>query len=270
MSKKSKAYKMYFKYSTVLIPLKKGKGRAAQEGKTTVTPQKPTKQKNKPSKKKQVLHDESEGEPYHRPTGRKKRTPKVVIQEPPSVLVKKTQESFVKLKGIELLSDVAQLQIKTQRAIKASRHESRFQHQTSGSSEGVGLRREVPDELTGKSADSDEGVGTSPKVPNESEDKSEPRDDLDDWGSTDEEEYLLAYKDEKPEDILWQSTNDEEYKNDNEEDESDEDKSNDIKKSDDERIDTDDEDTVTPHQSKNVRCNILINITQDDRLKHHT
>ncbi|GKA98731.1 hypothetical protein Tco_0826668 [Tanacetum coccineum] len=236
---------MYFKYSTSLIHPKKGRCRAAHEGKTTVTPQKPTKPKNKPSKKKQVLRDESaesEREPYHRPNGRKKRTPKVVIQEPLSV----------------------------PRAIKASRHESRFQHQTGGSSEGVGLIPEVPDELTGKSADSDEGVGTSPEVPDELEDKSEPRDDLDDWGSTDEEEYLLAYKDKKPKDIPWQSTKDEEYENDDEEDESDEDKSIDIKKSDDERTDTDDEDTVTPHQGKNARCNILINITQDDRLKHHT
>ncbi|GKE70729.1 hypothetical protein Tco_1528801, partial [Tanacetum coccineum] len=213
-----------------------GKGRAAQGTKAIDAP----KQTN-------IVR-----EPYHRPTGRKKRTPKVVIQEPPSVLVKKTQESFVKLKGIELLSDVAQLQIKTQRAIKASRHESRFQHQTSGSSEGVGLRREVPDELIGKYADSDEGVGTSPKVPNESEDKSKPRDDLDDWGSTNEEEYLLAYKDEKPEDILWQSTDDEESENDDEEDEYDEDKSINIEKTDDERTNTHDEDIVMGKVEKTV------------------
>ncbi|GKE04602.1 hypothetical protein Tco_1396620, partial [Tanacetum coccineum] len=29
-------------------------------------------------------------------------------------------------------------------------------------------------------------------------------------------------------------------------------------------------DTVAPHQGKTARCNILINITQDDRIKHHT
>ncbi|GJT60295.1 hypothetical protein Tco_1003828 [Tanacetum coccineum] len=44
---------MYFKYSTGLIPLKKGRGKEAKEGKKTVTPQKPTKPKKKPSKKKQ-------------------------------------------------------------------------------------------------------------------------------------------------------------------------------------------------------------------------
>nr|GEX92281.1 hypothetical protein [Tanacetum cinerariifolium] len=98
-----------------------------------------------------------EGEPENRPTSRKKRTPRaVVIQEPLS------------------------------RAIKASKHESRLQHQFSGSSEGAGMRLEVSDELTGKFANSDEGADTSPEVQDESKDKSEARDDLDDWGSTDD------------------------------------------------------------------------------------
>ncbi|GKD56160.1 hypothetical protein Tco_1289547 [Tanacetum coccineum] len=210
--KNSEAYETFFGISTSLIPPKKGR-------------------------------DESEGEPENRPTGRKKRTPRVVvIQEPPSIPVKKTQESSGKVKGIKLLSDAAQLEIDTQRAIKASKCKSKFKHQTGGSSKRVGLRLEVPDELTGKSADSDEGAGTSPEVSDKSEDKSEARDDLDDWGSTDDEEYLLTYKDEKPEDIPWKSTNDDESENDGEEDESDDDKSIDIEKTDDERTDTDVED----------------------------
>ncbi|GKC30632.1 hypothetical protein Tco_1037926 [Tanacetum coccineum] len=103
---------------------------------------------------------------------------------------------------------------------------------------GAGLKPEVLDELTGKSTDSDEGVGISPEVPDESEDKSKAKDDLDDWGSTNDEEYLLAYKDEKLKDIPWQSTNDDESKNDDEED----DKSIDIEKTDDETTNTDVED----------------------------
>ncbi|GKD40821.1 hypothetical protein Tco_1261028 [Tanacetum coccineum] len=100
-------------------------------------------------------------------------------------------DSSKKLKGIELPSAAAQFKIDSHKA--------------------------VPDELTGKSTDSDEGAGTSPEVPNKLKDKSEARDDLEDWGSTDDEEYLLAYKDEKPKDIPWQSTDDDEPENDDEE-----------------------------------------------------
>ncbi|GJY56690.1 hypothetical protein Tco_0455805, partial [Tanacetum coccineum] len=99
--KKSEAYQMYFKYSTGLIPPKKSRGKAVKEGKTTATTQKLTKPKKKPSKERQVLHDESpesEGEPENRKVSIKIRTPRaVVIQEPPA---KKTQESSEKLKGI--------------------------------------------------------------------------------------------------------------------------------------------------------------------------
>ncbi|GJR26224.1 hypothetical protein Tco_1102456 [Tanacetum coccineum] len=233
--KKSEAYKMYFKYSTSLIPPKKGRGRGAQGTKATDAPKQTNvvckkttvASKKKQPKRKLVLHDESEGEPHNRPTGKKKRMPRVVvIQEPPSVPVKKTQVSSGKLKGIELLYDEAR--------------------------EGAGLRPEVPDELTGKSTDSDEGAGTSPEVSDESEDKSEAKDDLDDWGSTDDEEYLLAYKDEKPEDILWQSTDDDVSENNDEEDESDDDKSIDIEKTNDERMNTDVEDQVKGVAKMNI------------------
>ncbi|GJU43183.1 hypothetical protein Tco_1200449 [Tanacetum coccineum] len=80
----------------------------------------------------------------------------------------------------------------------------------------AGLGSEVPDKLIGKSTDSDEGAGTSPEVSDKLKDKSEDRDDLEDWGSTDDEEYILAYKDEKPKDIPWQSTDDDEPENDDE------------------------------------------------------
>ncbi|GJZ56404.1 hypothetical protein Tco_0611597 [Tanacetum coccineum] len=180
-----------------------------QSKKTTAT------SKKKESKRKLVLHDESKkskGEPENRPTGRKKRTPiDVVIQEPLSVYVKKTQKSSGKLKG-------------------------------------AGLRPKVLNKLTGKSADSDEGVSTSPEVSDESKDKSKARDDLDDWGSTDDEEYLLAYKDKNPDDIPWQSTNDDEYENNDEKD----DASIDIEKTNDERTDTDVEDQLKGVAEMNI------------------
>ncbi|GKE37253.1 hypothetical protein Tco_1460658 [Tanacetum coccineum] len=144
---------MYFKYSTGLIPPKKGRGKGAQGTKATDGAPKQTNIvhkkttdafKKKQPKRKLVLHDESEGEPQNRRTGRRKRTPKaIVIQEPPSV----------------------PLEIDTQRAVKAN-------------------------ELTGKSAVSNEGAGTSLEVPDETKDKSEAEDDLDYWGSTNGEEYL--------------------------------------------------------------------------------
>ncbi|GJY93347.1 hypothetical protein Tco_0509129 [Tanacetum coccineum] len=64
----------------------------------------------------------------------------VIIRDIPSVSKKQNLESSMKLKGIELLSDAAQLEIDTQKAVQ------------------------VPDEPKDKSADSSEGVSTSPEV----------------------------------------------------------------------------------------------------------
>ncbi|GKE00662.1 hypothetical protein Tco_1388645, partial [Tanacetum coccineum] len=126
--KDSNAYKMFFGYSSGLIPPKKGRGRGSQKGKSTATPKELSKQRKQPSKKKQVLHDESpesKRELKNRQVSRKIRTPRVVvIKEPPSVLIKKPKESSGKLKGIEILSKVAQLELATQKAIKESQHTS--------------------------------------------------------------------------------------------------------------------------------------------------
>ncbi|GKB12566.1 hypothetical protein Tco_0846489 [Tanacetum coccineum] len=142
-----KAYKTFFGISTGLIPSKKGIGKGAHETKALVVSKKTT------------------------ATSKKKQSKRKL--KPPSVPAKKTQESSGKLKGIELLSDAAQLELETHRAIKARRCESKFQHQTRGSSKGAGIRLEVPDEPSDKSADSDKGVGTSPEVSDKSEDKKE-------------------------------------------------------------------------------------------------
>nr|GEV75664.1 hypothetical protein [Tanacetum cinerariifolium] len=122
------------------------------------------------------------------------------------------------------------------KAIKASKHTSRLQHQSGGSSKGVGLRLEVPDEPSDKSTNLDEGAG-----------------------STDDEEYLLAYKDEKPEDIPWQSTDDEEFENNDEEDNA----SIDIEKTN-ERTDTDVEDQVKSVAEMNIIEETVEEITNRD------
>ncbi|GJV30698.1 hypothetical protein Tco_1387146 [Tanacetum coccineum] len=107
-----------------------------------------------------------------------------IITDDPNVALElgKSIKSSMKLKGIELLYDVAQLEIDTQKAVKARKRESRSQFESRGSSEGAGFKPEVPDESKDKSADSSEGAGTSPEVPNESKGKTA-SDDEDDWGT---------------------------------------------------------------------------------------
>nr|GEU58218.1 retrovirus-related Pol polyprotein from transposon TNT 1-94 [Tanacetum cinerariifolium] len=204
--------------------------------------------KKKQSKRKLVLHDESdeyEREPKNKPTARKKRTPRaVVIEEPPSV----------------------------PRAIKANEHKSRLHHQSGGSSEGVGLRPKVPDELTRKYANSDEGAGTSPEVLDESKDNSKAQDNLEDRGFTNEEEYLRAYKDEKPKDIQWQAIDDDESEIDDEED----DVSIDIEKTNNERTYTDvddqddeelkaNEEQIEDDQAEDVQVVVPVSTTHKEK-----
>ncbi|GJR02657.1 hypothetical protein Tco_0525641 [Tanacetum coccineum] len=145
--KNTEAYKTFIGISTCLIPPKKGRGKVAQGTKVVGIPKKETvDSKKKRPKKKVSIRDEF---------------------NTPSAPKKKTMDSSKKLKGIELLSEAAQFEIDTQKAIKTSRCESRFQHQSGGSSEGTSLRLEVPDEPYEKSADSDEGAGTSPETDDE-------------------------------------------------------------------------------------------------------
>ncbi|GKC00705.1 hypothetical protein Tco_0986841 [Tanacetum coccineum] len=193
-----------------------GRGKGAQVTKAGVIPNKATSaSKKKKQKKKVPIRNESSDEESEEQEERLVRKPRgVVIQDTPQVSKKKSIDPSqkLKLKGIKLLSDAAQLEINTHKAIKASRHESRFQHQSGGLSEGAGLGPEVLDEPTGKSAVSDEGAGTSPEVLDKTKDKN----------------------------IPWVSTDDDESENDDEED----DASINIEKTDDDRTDTDIEDQV--------------------------
>ncbi|GJZ72375.1 hypothetical protein Tco_0636226 [Tanacetum coccineum] len=161
--------------------------KGAQGDKVDVIPKKVTSaSKKKKQKKKVSIRDESSDEESEEQEERLVRKPKdVVIQDTLQVSKKKSTKPSQKqkLKGIELLSEATQFEIDTQKAMKANKRTSRFQHQSGGSSEGAGLGPEVPDEPSDKSANSDEGASTSTKVPDESKDKSKARDDLEDWGS---------------------------------------------------------------------------------------
>ncbi|GKB74515.1 hypothetical protein Tco_0935927, partial [Tanacetum coccineum] len=213
--KESNTYQMYFKYSNRLIPPKKSRGRAVKVGKTTATTQKPTKPRKKPSKKKQVLRDESpkfEGELENRQVDIKIRTPRVVA---------------------------TQLEIDTQKAIKDNQHASRLKHKTASLSEGTGVSPGVPDELIGVSAVSSERVGTSPKVPDEILYNYETQSDDDVRGSDDEETNKDKNEDdfsEEEEDEEESVSEEENVDEENEEESDDDDKSFDITSTDDERM----------------------------------
>ncbi|GJS87577.1 putative reverse transcriptase domain-containing protein [Tanacetum coccineum] len=142
---------------------------------------------------------------------------KSIHNDTPSVSNKQNPESSMKLKGIELLSNAAQLEINTQKAIKASKRESRRQFQSGRSSEGVGIIIKVSEERKDKSADSSKGDGTSPEVPDESKGKTA-TDDEDDWGSEDDDTFL---KNNKEPEVDWLSTDEDEAKNDDEDKEDD-------------------------------------------------
>ncbi|GJX11581.1 hypothetical protein Tco_0201440 [Tanacetum coccineum] len=195
---------MFFKYSTCLIHPKKSRGRAVNED----LPEEPTKPKQKPSK---VTHATKEPVALKKVTAssKKKLTKrKLVLSDETDISEKnwnQTYDSSGKLKGIEILSNVAQFEIDTLKAQKANRHESRLQPHVGGSSEGTGSKPRVPDELTGKSVGStDEEVfhvvprDENPKSPpsdlsdnddlNESEDDDDERVETDDDRDDDEEE----------------------------------------------------------------------------------
>ncbi|GKD07347.1 hypothetical protein Tco_1187032, partial [Tanacetum coccineum] len=107
--KKSKAYKMFFKYSIGLIPPKKSRGEPAKVTQET----------------------------------KELAAPKKTISSSKKKITKRNKH-----KGIEMLSDTAQFEIDTLKAQKESRRESRLQHHPGGLSEGTGSKPGVPDELT--------------------------------------------------------------------------------------------------------------------------
>ncbi|GJX33721.1 retrovirus-related pol polyprotein from transposon TNT 1-94 [Tanacetum coccineum] len=187
----SVAYKMFIGISTGLIPPKIERGKGAYGTKAVVTLKKAIAASKKKRPKKRVsIRDESSDEELEEEEERLiRRKPRGVdIQDNLQVPKKKSTNQSQKLKG-------------------------------------AGLRPEILDEPTKKSADSDEGAG-----------------------STDNETFLFDDKDEKIEDIPWVSTNDDETVDDDEED----DASINIDKTNDDRMDTDVEDQVKGVAEMNI------------------
>ncbi|GJS20764.1 hypothetical protein Tco_0449396, partial [Tanacetum coccineum] len=139
-----KAYQTYLAITTRVVVLKK-----ARKGMKTPA----TSKKNVTEKPTSDEYDDEHEERLIRkkPTG-------VVIRDTPNVSTKKTLDQSKKLKGIEMLSEAAQLKANILKAIKASKRTYRIHQQSRGSSKGAGITPEVPDEPKGKTKGSSEGA----------------------------------------------------------------------------------------------------------------
>ncbi|GKE25776.1 hypothetical protein Tco_1441160 [Tanacetum coccineum] len=81
-----------------------------------------------------IISNDTNVVPANKPTRRRRQTG-VIVRDTPTVTKKKTPEQSLKLKGIEMLSDVAMLETHIRKAMKASLRDLRSQHQSGGLSE---------------------------------------------------------------------------------------------------------------------------------------
>ncbi|GKE48290.1 hypothetical protein Tco_1479548, partial [Tanacetum coccineum] len=98
-------------------------------------------------------------------TPSKKRTLVIVEVEEPEPAKRRHQLQLIKIKGIDLLSDVAALEAtQLKKVIKRSKHDTSI-HQAGGSGNGTGSKPGVLGEPKGKSIDTNEGSGLKPGLP---------------------------------------------------------------------------------------------------------
>ncbi|GJY44044.1 hypothetical protein Tco_0432257 [Tanacetum coccineum] len=196
------------------FPRNKARGKWAHGEKVTITPK-----KKSPKKKSSITTDDNiildPDQALQLGLIRRQLTG-VIIRDIPNVPKKKAIDQSQKLKEVP------------------NEPKDKF----AGSSKGAGTSPEVLDELKDKFADSSEGAGTSLEVLDELKGKSAVLDE-EDWGSDDDETFLIDKGDIKEPKIDSVSTDDEEAKDDN--DDEDDDMSIDIVETDDERIESDDD-----------------------------
>nr|GEU81349.1 hypothetical protein [Tanacetum cinerariifolium] len=120
---------------------------------------------------------------------RKRKLTSIVIKDTPDVSKKKTPVQAQKHKGMKMLSKAASLEeAQTRKALKISRRETSFRHQTCGSSEGAGSKPEVLDEPKGKSIHTSDGAGSRPEVPDVSKVmSSDPESKNKSWGEREDD-----------------------------------------------------------------------------------
>ncbi|GKC79625.1 hypothetical protein Tco_1130399, partial [Tanacetum coccineum] len=168
----SPAYKTFLAYATGAILPKKARK---------------FKKPASPSKKKTLVVVEETAEKHAKKPVAIRQSAGVQIIDTPgvSVLKKKAPAKAERSKGIELLSKAALLEeAQLKKAIQRSKQETDI-HQAGGSSEGAGLKPEVPDEPKGKSIDTSERTGLKLGVPDVSKADSS-KSECESWGDSDD------------------------------------------------------------------------------------
>ncbi|GJV64698.1 hypothetical protein Tco_1475526 [Tanacetum coccineum] len=169
--KQSESYQMFIKYSTVLIPPKKSRGKGSQGNKAVVSPKPASDEESdesnaKPAKNEQAVEDLTEA-----------------AEEEATRQVHATHERIVTESDPE----------PTRRRPSASKKSIRSQPHAGGSSEGTGTKPGVPDESTITFTTSSEGTDQKSKYSKEDQgdDENIP------WESTDEDEKKKDDDDDK-------------------------------------------------------------------------
>ncbi|GJR35373.1 hypothetical protein Tco_1211057 [Tanacetum coccineum] len=171
----SPAYKTFLAYAIGAIPPKK-----ARKFKKPASPSK---------KKTLVVVEEPAEKPTKKPAARR-QSAGVQIRDTLGMSVSKWKApaKAERSKGIELMSEVALLEeAQLKKAIQRSKQETDI-HQAGGSSEGAGLKPEVPDEPKGKSIDTSEGIGLKLGVLDVSKSDSS-ESEYESWGDSDDDDY---------------------------------------------------------------------------------
>ncbi|GJV77121.1 retrovirus-related pol polyprotein from transposon TNT 1-94 [Tanacetum coccineum] len=225
--KDSKAYKTYHEFATEKATPKKAK------------------KFNKIASPSKKLSPVLEEEPAKKPKRAKQPTKKtstmpiagVVIKDAPSVSVSK-KKALAKVdrgKGIDLLSDVALLEVaQLKKTLKKSKQETHKLH-ASGSDYRVSSQPKVPDEHKDKTAGTNNGTGTKPRVPDVPKDLSESENKS--WGNSEDDDS----NDDDNDDVS--KDDDDDVSNDDDDDADSDDDDNDA--SDSERNDLDEDENPT-------------------------
>ncbi|GKE96876.1 hypothetical protein Tco_1581731, partial [Tanacetum coccineum] len=177
--KDSKAYKIYLSYATGAATPKKArkfkKPASPSKKQTLVLEDEPAKNAEKSVPAKEDVSSKKSS---------RKKSAGVVIKDTPGVSVskKKAQTKVDRGKGMDLLSNVALLEVAQLKKVLKKRKQDTHMLHVSGLDDGVGSQPKVPDELQDKTTGINEGTGTIPGVPDVPKDQS--KNENESWGES--------------------------------------------------------------------------------------